>query len=595
MFRLGSGRLASELRGPPSRRWLSTNKAQPSKLQRYSRRTAYFALGVGGIYVVDRTFNASSVSRNFRTLWTCALISIDYKLNFTAEHPERIPEIHQRVADLMYKLFTENGGLYIKIGQAIGANAALLPAPMRDKFSKLFDDAPQIPYSTVRSVFEAEFGRPPSGPDGVFEIFEEEAVASASIAQVHKAKLKDGGWVAVKVQKPDVGKQVEWDLGAYRICMWMFEHWVFDLPVYFVVDFVSDHLRAELDFVQEANNAAKMTELVAAEPRLAGRVHIPLVYPELSTKKVLTAEWIDGVRLSDRPAIRRLMGEATKEDDIQVSMDPGRKLEDVKLKGGVKAVMQTMVELFSAQMFSFGWVHCDPHPGNIIIRPNPAHPTQPQLVLLDHGLYVYLTPTFKREYASLWKGLISTDFGAVERVTRAWGIGTPDLFASTTLMRPVKLGPRQHQGGEPEPLNAYEQSVRMKAKLRSFLTDTDKMPKELIFLGRNMRMVQGNNQSLGSPVNRIKMTGFWASRSLTATPHLTLPERLREYWYYTVFRSVMFTLDVAFWQSKLRAWVRRTVLGKAAGGGFEDELERSMRGFAKSSMGVEIGPGAFEG
>ncbi|KZP03284.1 hypothetical protein FIBSPDRAFT_1055377 [Athelia psychrophila] len=185
--------------------------------------------------------------------------------------------------------------------------------------------------------------------------------------------------------------------------------------------------------------------------------------------------------------------------------------------------------------------------------------------------------------------------GAVERVTRAWGIGTPDLFASTTLMRPVKLGPRQHQGGEPEPLNAYEQSVRMKAKLRSFLTDTDKMPKELIFLGRNMRMVQGNNQSLGSPVNRIKMTGFWASRSLTATPHLTLPERLREYWYYTVFRSVMFTLDVAFWQSKLRAWVRRTVLGKAAGGGFEDELERSMRGFAKSSMGVEIGPGAFEG
>ncbi|KZP12441.1 hypothetical protein FIBSPDRAFT_157672 [Athelia psychrophila] len=115
MFRLGSGRLASELRGPPSQRWLSTGKAhEPFKLHRYARRTAYFALGVGGIYVADRAFNASSVSRNFRTLWTCALISLDYKLNFTAEHPERIPEIHQRVADLMYKLFTDNGGLYIK-------------------------------------------------------------------------------------------------------------------------------------------------------------------------------------------------------------------------------------------------------------------------------------------------------------------------------------------------------------------------------------------------------------------------------------------------------------------------------------------------
>ncbi|KZP07262.1 hypothetical protein FIBSPDRAFT_1053094 [Athelia psychrophila] len=79
------------------------------------------------------------------------------------------------------------------ISQAIGANAALLPEPMRDKFSKLFDDAPQIHYSTVLSVFKSEFGRPPTGPDGVFEIFEEEAVASASITQVHKAKLKGGG------------------------------------------------------------------------------------------------------------------------------------------------------------------------------------------------------------------------------------------------------------------------------------------------------------------------------------------------------------------------------------------------------------------
>lgn len=127
------------------------------------------------------------------------------------------------------------------IGQAIGANAALLPKAMQIKFAKLFDDAPQIPISTIKEVFQAEFGRPPSGPGGMFEIFQEEAVASASIAQVHKAKLwptKEGEeerWVAVKVQKPDVRKQMEWDLGAYRAVMWMFENWAFDLPVYFVV------------------------------------------------------------------------------------------------------------------------------------------------------------------------------------------------------------------------------------------------------------------------------------------------------------------------------------------------------------------------
>lgn len=112
---------------------------------------------------------------------------------------------------------------------------------MQRKFSRLFDDAPQIPYSTVRKVFLTEFGRP---PEEVFEVFEKEAVASASIAQVHRAKLwagdaesgaKEERWVAVKIQKPDVGRQVEWDLGAFRIVMWTFEHWVFDLPTYFVV------------------------------------------------------------------------------------------------------------------------------------------------------------------------------------------------------------------------------------------------------------------------------------------------------------------------------------------------------------------------
>lgn len=124
-------------------------------------------------------------------------------------------------------------------GQAIGNNAALLPAPMQEKFAKLFDDAPQVPYSQVRQVIKSQFGKEPAGPDGLFEEFEEKAVASASIAQVHRAKLKssdgNGEVVAVKIQKPAVGKQVEWDLGAYRIVMWLYENYFFDMPVYFLV------------------------------------------------------------------------------------------------------------------------------------------------------------------------------------------------------------------------------------------------------------------------------------------------------------------------------------------------------------------------
>lgn len=588
---------------------------------RLVKRTAYTTFGLGAAYLADTELNASAVTRNLRTLWTCALISADYKLNFTPEHADCIPAIHQRVADRMYDLFTSNGGLYIKIGQAIGANAALMPAPFQQKFARLFDDAPQIPYPTIARVFQREFNK---SPQELFAYFDEKAVASASVAQVHKARTWDGDWVAVKVQKPDVGRQTGYDLMAFRVVMWAFEKWVFDLPVYFAVDFISTHLRAELDFVAEASNAQRTASLVASEPRLVGKVHIPKVYPEYSTKRVLTAEWIDGVRLSDREALGRVVGEELPEKSGGMFADTAHEkkngipesMYNVKLKGGMRAIMHTMVELFSAQMFDWGFVHCDPHPGNIIIRARPGSPLSskssstsvlrdPQLVLLDHGLYVTIRPTVKRQYASLWRALLTSDWDTIRNITESWGVGEAGLFASAVLMRPVKIGRangsssvEKADGDSNKELNAYEQSVRMKARLKRFLVDTDKMPKELIFLGRNMRIVQGNNQSLGSPVNRIKITAYWASRSLVTTHERSSLAWWRrfdahEFWRDLLFRTAMFSLDVVFWVSKIRQRVR-ALLG-LTNGGFEDELERSVRGFARSAFGVEVGPGAFEG
>jgi aarF domain-containing kinase len=146
---------------------------------------------------------------------------------------------------------------------------------------------------------------------------------------------------------------------------------------------------------------------------------------------------------------------------------------------------------------------CDPHPGNILIRPHPTKSGVPQLVLLDHGLYVHVDEKTRREYALLWKALLSTDTGTIESIAKDWGIGAPDLFASSTLMRPVRLrkskGPsKKDNNSEPDfsELSQYEQSVRMKAKLKTFLIDTDRLPKALLFLGRNIRMVQGMLSSL---------------------------------------------------------------------------------------------------
>ncbi|OBZ69637.1 ABC1 family protein C10F6.14c [Grifola frondosa] len=407
-----------------------------------------------------------------------------------------------------------------------------MPRPIQEKFSRLFDDAPQVPYSVIQGVFLSEFGRPPDGPDGIFEIFEEQAAASASIAQVHRAKLKT-------------------EDGSERLCL--------------------RHLRRELDFEAEARNAMRTAEFVASEKRLSHRVYIPRVYPELSTKKVMVAEWIDGWgRGGPLPADRFRT-----------------------LKGGVKAVMETMVEMFSAQIFDWGWVHCDPHPGNIIIRPHPERPTHPQFVLLDHGLYVRVSETFQRQYATLWKGLLTVDFDVVKSVGEEWGIGMPDLFASATLMRPVKFAQQKNGLENFDNMSDYERGVVMKERLKGFLTDTDKMPKALIFILRNMRIVQGNNQSLGSPVNRIRITGSWASQSLAAAPNLSWTRRFHEYIHHLIFLVVIFSIDVAFWTTRLKQWIKLKV--GLRGEGFEDELERMMRDFAKSNFGVEIAEGVFEG
>ncbi|KAI0252792.1 ABC1 family-domain-containing protein [Lactifluus subvellereus] len=549
----------------------------------FLRGAGYVTLLGGAGYVIDREFNASTIVRNLRTFWTCAIIAADYKLNFTPGKSDSISALHERVGDRLLNLFSSNGGLYVKFGQAIGANAALLPKPMQAKFSRLFDDAPQVPFADIARVLQEEFGRPPSGPDGIFAEFEETAVASASIAQVHRARLKgeDGGpgdWVAVKIQKPAVAKQMEPDLAAFRAVMWIYEHWVFDMPTYFIVDFICDHLRPELDFVNESQNSIHTAELVAQDSSLAERVYIPKVYPEYSTKRVLTAEWIRGVRLSDRQGILKLMGEP--------SIDlPSKSMTSLRSPGGTKWVMQTMIDLFNAQIFRWGWLHCDPHPGNIFVRPHPLHPRRLQLVLIDHGLYVKLSPEFRRQYAELWKALLSVDVDTLLRVAKEWGIGAPDLFASSPRQQKRENG---RQGGPK--LSQYEASMRLKGKLRNFLVDTDKMPKELVFVGRNMRIVQGNNQMLGSPVNRIKIIGLTAADAIARSEDLSFSGRVRERFHEGVFYTVMASIDAAFWLSHAWKWITGSVVDT-----FEDELDRQMREVAKTQYGIDIDPSAYDG
>jgi aarF domain-containing kinase len=257
----------------------------------------------------------------------------------------------------------------------------------------------------------------------------------------------------------------------------------------------------------------------------------------------------------------------------------------------LKDVMTTMVDLFSAQMFLWGWVHCDPHPGNIFIRRKPSG--KPELVLIDHGLYIHMDPDFRHQYARFWKALLTFDNKTLGEIAKGWGIQNSDIFASATLMRPYRggdLSTQNHiQGLSKSELQQrhYELQQGARKAIREILGDEQKWPQELIFIGRNLRIVQGNNQFLGSPVNRLKITATWASRALVESPDLPLLEKVRNLGQHFMFHFVLFTSDVFFYFTKVRQFLH-------LGGGMEDDIEAQMQGMAKE-MGVELNHSVFEG
>ncbi|OCB88809.1 ABC1 domain protein [Sanghuangporus baumii] len=529
------------------------------------RKSAYFVLGAGAIYVADERWNASSLTRTFKTFITGAIVAVDYKVNFQPHPPfaKSIVALHARNADRIYDLLRANGGLYLKIGQAVAMQSAVLPPEFQKKFARFFDDAPQNDWKEVKRVIREEFGG--RSPDDVFGEIERTARASASVAQVHKARLPDGRLVAVKIQKKEIERQVGWDLWAFGAVMYLYEYF-FDLPLYAMVPYISERLKSETDFLNEAKNAELTAARVESDPSLRGRVYIPKVYHELSTRRIMTAEWIDGVRISDKEALTSPNGLNIRLGDI----------------------MHATIELFSKQIFQWGDVHSDPHPGNILVRRLPSG--APQVVLLDHGLYVHLDNSFRREYAEFWTALITFDNGTLRRIARKWGIRDSDAIASAVLMRPYQ-STKDMFSALPEDADEAERAFimqeRMRGNLREVLGDERIWPRALLFLGRTIRILQADNQMLGSPMNRVKIMAFCASRALANDQDLSLGARLRQWFRHLVFRTVLLSSDVMFYMSRIRQ-----LLG--LGEGMESDLEKAEREIAKS-FGVELNHELFEG
>lgn len=598
--------------GPNGQRGSSSDS--PKRSGRWLRRSAILvgALGIG--YIIDEYFNARTAQRNLLTAYTGLQIALDYKLNFDRNSLESINALHERCADKLMYVCEKNQGLYVKLGQAIGCQAAILPKPYH-QLTKLFDNAERLPYEEVRKVLIAELG---ADPKEVFAEFNEVPVAAASVAQVHKARLKPppeappgtlGPEVAVKVQRPNIRKYAKWDLWSFRILLKLYER-IFELPLSFSGQYISDQIEQETFFDRELANSLRAKKAIETDPEALVRktCYVPKFYQDVCTQRVLVMEWIGGTcRMTDR-----------------------EKLEEWGLSA--KQVSRSVCEAFASQIFQHGFVQADGHPSNVLVRKHPnGKKGQHQVVLIDHGLYVELSEDFRRKYAQLWRAIFTLDLKTLDEITVSWGMGegASELFASATLLRPWSKPKDKGEANKPGAharKSDLELQREMKEKLKSFLVHTELLPKELLFVGRSMRIIQANNQVLGSPVNRLNILAKHAAAALisnTETPSFyrvfrpirtskaansSIGQRfaawVKDRINFVRFRTTLFALDLAFVGSGVTHWFRyflrapvSALLGRSDpnAGGFEDDLEQSMRQMARDEFGVELDEGAFVG
>lgn len=261
------------------------------------------------------------------------------------------PEVLSRPPQENLRLALEElGPTFIKIGQILSTRLDLLPEEYCRELRKLQDQAPPVSFASIRQVIEEEFRKP---LEEVFPYFDSSPLASASIAQVHRARLPDGTEVAVKVQKPGIAQVILEDLAVLESLFRVVDRLNFleGVPAYELLLEFRKYLLRELDFLTEAQNMRRFRENFEGFDGIT----IPQVLLPYSTRRVLVSEFIEGVPLSH--------------------LDPAS-LE----KEDRQYLAQRGIEAILKMIFEDGFFHADPHPGNILFRPS-----QKDLVLLDFG------------------------------------------------------------------------------------------------------------------------------------------------------------------------------------------------------------------
>lgn len=377
----------------------------------------------------------------------------DWKRWWIAGRPlERTAPFHAARAEQLIAALAALGPSFVKLAQVFSSRSDLIPEPYVGVLSKLTDQVPPVPTPVIEHEIERAYGRPVRE---VFERFEAEPLAAASLGQVHRA-LYRGEDVVVKVLRPGVEELVRKDMAiAQPMLRWLERRWPNPhlRNARTVIEEFAARVPEEMDFEHEAANATRIHENFRGNPRVV----IPRVVPELVRRRVLVLEYVQGTRV-DRLTSR-----------------PGERAQDPR--GIVSAVM----ELYLRMMLIDGFFHADPHPGNVLVTPDG------RVVVLDFGMVIPVTRELR------WR-LVTTIFAAI----RKDAAGVVAGFESLGMIDPG-ADPAQVRGLADRLLTlAY---VEMPMRERVDLVTNEvmaalydwpvRLPSEMVYFARTAALIEG--------------------------------------------------------------------------------------------------------
>ncbi|XP_058185430.1 uncharacterized protein LOC131302689 isoform X1 [Rhododendron vialii] len=420
----------------------------------------------------------SGIVRSSRAVWTIASTVVDYKYSLhglsedSDDYRRVLSEVHLCSAKRILKLCEANKGFYVKAGQFVAA-LRQVPKEYSSTLSSLQDQAVPCHFKAIKEVLTSSLG-----PDlsEIFLSFDEHPVAAASIAQVHRAVLKDHQEVAVKVQYPGLEHQFKIDIAAMSFLSKFVALFFLEYRFGWLVSEFAESVALELDFIHEARNA----ERTARNFKNNTVVRVPHIFWDFTTRRVLTMEFCQGCKV----------------DDLEFMIEMG--IEPIK-------VAKALVEVFAEMIFVHGFVHGDPHPGNILV--SPEGPNSFCLVLLDHGIYKELDEGFRWDYCQLWKALILLDANKILQLGERFGVGKysryfPLIFTGRTIDSKSVLG-RGMSAEERKNIKQELQSLKME-DLSSFM---ESLPSDFLTILRTDGLLRSLLSKLGAP-HRVRLLAY---------------------------------------------------------------------------------------